>query len=144
MGEIFSTGQGRLYTGKELAEASGLSLAQVKGLVAARVILPMEPGKFDEQDLVIAQMLAGGLQAGIDPADMSYYAEIGEKIVDAEMRVRAKYTAHLPDEQDAEFSLRMLQAGKVLRTYVLDRLFMQRVAASASLKDKDMQREGKE
>jgi len=84
--------------------------------------------------------MAQSMAQGMDPAEVAFYSELGERIVDHEMRLRAKHTAHLPEEQDAQATLRMVQAARAMRIYVVDRLFMRRVAGAEDLKDERLQR----
>jgi len=51
------------------------------------------------------------------------------------MRLRSKLTAHLPEEQDSEVTRRLVIGARVVRNYVIDRTFQQRVAAAMDLKD---------
>ena len=72
---------------------------------------------------------------GADSADFAFYAEAAKTIVDMEMRLRSKLTAHLPEEQDAEVTRRLVLGARVVRNFVIDRTFQQRVAAAMDLKD---------
>lgn len=137
---IFGVESGVTLNRDELCRQSGLTPEQLDQLEKAQLMLPMEDGRYDAEDLAAAQVLAQGLERGITVEDMSFYPRLGKEIVDREMAARHRLTGHLPPEQDAELSLRMLQSARTLRRYVIDRLFMHRVARSADLKDEGMLR----
>ena len=80
-------------------------------------------------------MYAKCFALGAETADFVFYAEAAKMIVDMEMRLRSKLTAHLPEEQDAEVTRRLVLGARVVRSYVIDRTFQQRVASAADLKD---------
>lgn len=129
-----STTEGILEIG-DFCEASGLSLDQVKELVQARMLLPLQDGRFDTEDLAMAKIYAKGMQWGITPADMAFYSELGSQIVDREMDMRQEVTQNLPMERDAEVTMQMVQAARATRNYVIDRLFQHRIAQIKDLKD---------
>jgi hypothetical protein len=47
-------------------------------------------------------------------------------------------THHLSYEADAERTLMMVRAARATRSYVIDRLFQLRIAASKGLKDEEL------
>lgn len=122
----------------QLCEQSGLTMAQVEELERAGVLLPLEEDCYDAEDLAVAGMLASGIARGMTVEDMSFYPRLGKEIVDREMSLRRRLTRHLPDEQDAALTLRMVQSARAMRSYVIDRIFIKRVAASSDLKDEGL------
>ena len=72
---------------------------------------------------------------GIRTRDLSYYAELGETIVDREMALRNRMTGRLPYQNDAAATIQMVKNARMCRAYVIDRLFQHRVAAMKDLKD---------
>lgn len=72
---------------------------------------------------------------GAKVADLAFYAEAANMIVDKEMQMRRRLTAHLPEDQDAELTRRLVLGARAVRNYVIDRTFQQRVASSINLKD---------
>ena len=67
--------------------------------------------------------------------DLVYYIELGEKIVDHEMRLRRRMTHHLPHDQDAAMSMELVKDARMTRAYIIDRLFQHRVATMRDLKE---------
>ena len=66
---------------------------------------------------------------------MAFYAVAAKQIVDEEMRLRARFTAHLPEDQDAGITQRLVQSARAMRNYVIDRTFQRRIATAGHLKD---------
>jgi hypothetical protein len=110
--------------------------------VQARLLLPLEAGRFDSQDVSMGRMFLDAFDLGIRARDLSYYAELGEKIVDREMALRNRMTAHLPYQQDAAATTQMVKNARMCRAYVIDRLFQHRVAGMKDLKDLPQPKEG--
>lgn len=134
--EVFgSRGPKRLLDAKAFCRETGLSAAQLAVLRQARLLLPLEEGRFDEEDVGMGRMYLGAFNSGIQANDLSYYAELGEKIVDQEMALRNRMTGRLPYPQDAAATTRMVKNARMCRAYVIDRLFQHRVAAMKDLKD---------
>ncbi len=121
-----------------LAEASGLTRRQIKALRKAQLLLPLEPGRYDGEDLAMASLYARGLSEGLTIEDMSFYPRLGKLVVDAEMALRRRLTHHLPYDMDAAATLEMVKAARATRAYVIDRLFQKRIAAAKDLKDEGL------
>jgi len=120
---------------EEFCRVTGLSRKQLDRLVEARLILPVQEGRFDPQDVSMGQVFARGFARGLRVEDVRYYVELGEKIVDHEMALRSRMTHALPSDQDAAVTMEMVKNARMLRAYILDRLFQHRVAAMADLKE---------
>jgi hypothetical protein len=88
--------------------------------------------------VAIGRRYAQGLALGITAPDLAFYAVAARGIVDEEMRLRARFTAHLPEDQDAGLTRRMVQSARATRNYVIDRTFQRRIAAAGHLKDKGL------
>jgi DNA-binding transcriptional MerR regulator len=137
--EVFGPGgNGRLLDTKAFCRETGLSAGQLEELQQARLLLPLEEGRFDAEDVSMGRMYLGALNFGIRPRDLSYYAELGEKIVDHEMALRHRTTGRLPYQQDAAATTRMVKNGRMCRAYIIDRLFQRRVAAMKDLKEESV------
>ena len=98
-------------------------------------MLPLELGIYNGYDVAVGKIYAGGIAIGAELSDMAFYVDAAKQIVDGEMRLRQKLTAHLPEEQDAETTKRLVEAARAVRTYVIDRVFQRRVASANDLKD---------
>jgi len=133
-GLIFDTAGDPTIDVQALCLATGLSSAQVDELTEARLLLPMEQGRFDSKDTAAAVILAQAMELGVSSDDCSYYPELGREIVDREMALRHRATCRLSPQQDADLTAFLVRLARVLRTYVIDRLFQLRVAAIADPK----------
>jgi DNA-binding transcriptional MerR regulator len=132
---IFGSAEGGSLDEAAFHDATGLSSTQVRALTKSGLLLPLEKGRYNEQDVAIGRVYAQGLALGITVSDMTFYAVAAKQIVDEEMRLRARVTAHLPEEQDAGLTQGLVRSARAMRNYVIDRTFQRRVAGSGALKD---------
>lgn len=140
--EVFgSTGPRRLLDAKNFCRKTGLSADQLEELTQARLLLPLEEGRFDAEDVGMGRMYLAAFNFGIRTQDLTYYAELGDKIVDREMQLRNRMTGGLPYQKDAAATLQLVKNARMCRAYVIDRLFQHRVAAMRDLKDSPPERE---
>ena len=116
---------------------TGLSDEQVAALVEARLLLPLAHDRFDRDDINMGKLYARGEATGIGVEDITYYVELGDQIVDREMALRRGLTHHLPHEQDAALTIELVKDARMLRAYIIDRLFQHRVASMPDLKEKE-------
>ncbi len=133
-------GRGRrtpLLDSKTFCRRTGLKAGQLKRLLDARLLQPLEKGRFDTEDVGMGEMYAGALNSGVRVEDLKYYVTLGEKIVDHEMKLRRRLTGHLSDVQDAALTIEMVKSARMCRAYVVDRLFQHRVAAMPALKEEE-------
>lgn len=135
---VFGSADGLLLGEAEFCDATGLSAEQIEALIENGLLLPMEEGHFNEQDVAIGTIYARGLALGITASDMSFYAVAARQIVDEEMRLRGRFTAHLPEDQDAGLTQKLVRAARATRNYVIDRTFQRRIASAAHLKDEGL------
>jgi DNA-binding transcriptional MerR regulator len=131
----------RLLDAKAFCRETGLSAGQLEELLQARLLLPLEEGRYDAQDVGMGRMYLEALNFGIRTKDLSYYAELGETIVDREMALRNRMTGGLPYQHDAAATIQMVKNARMCRAYIIDRLFQHRVAAMKDLKDAPPERE---
>jgi DNA-binding transcriptional MerR regulator len=131
---IFAGSQGELLSAEELCRQSGLKPAQLAQLLRTKLLLPMQEGGFDQEDLAMARLYAGSLAMGLRIEDLDYYPRLGAEIVEQELGLRRRMTGGLEARQDAEVTVRLVRAARALRGYVIDRLFQLRIAAMQSLK----------
>jgi len=135
---VFRSSVGPCLDKKAFYEAAGLTSGQVNALMDKGLLLPLEKGRFNEQDVTIGRIYAQGLALGVKVSDMTFYAVTAKQIVDEEMRLRRRFTAHLPDDQDAGLTQKLVQAARATRNYVIDRTFQKRIAAAGNLKDEKL------
>lgn len=136
--EIFGREQGPLLNKQEFLRQSGLGRKALEAFQDAGLLLPLEPGRFDQRDLAMGRLLAQAQARGVGPGDLAYYNRLGRQIVDEEMALRRRITRDLPFTADAQMTLALTQAARAMRGYVIDRLFQHRVAGARHLKDEEM------
>lgn len=132
---IFSAPEGDKMGRADFARSTGLAPEQIDRLVTAGLILPLEDGRFDQEDAAVARSLGRAMEQGMDLADLAFYPRLAAEMVACELRVRKKYTENLEFEQDAALTLAMTQMVRGLRAYVIDRIMQRRLIAYKGLKD---------
>jgi DNA-binding transcriptional MerR regulator len=113
--------------------ATGLSAAQLEELQEAGLLLPLEPGRFDAEDLAMGRVLKSCRELGLTPEAAAFYPRLAREIVDHEMALRDRLIRGLSLEANAALTLEMTRAARALRPYVIDRLFQHRVMSRQSL-----------
>jgi DNA-binding transcriptional MerR regulator len=129
--------QEKLLDEKDFCKATGLTEGQVSELKKARLLMPLIDNRFDQEDVQMGQMYARAQERGLTIEDTTYYVKYGEKIVDHEMALRRRVTHHLPWDQDASRTMDLVRNARMLRAYIIDRLFQHRVAAMRGIKDSE-------
>jgi hypothetical protein len=119
------------------SRATALALQEVAQLMAAGLLQPLQPGRFDQEDVAIGRILRRSLDLGLTPADCDYYPRLAAEIVDQEMAVRRRLTEDLPFEHNAALTIDLTRAARALRAYVIDRVFQHRVMAMMNVKSEE-------
>jgi DNA-binding transcriptional MerR regulator len=132
---IFGDAKSTILSEEEFCSATGLTPAEVRKFIKYGLILPLEKGKYNQLDVEVCGNYAKCLALGLKVEDFIFYAEAAKLIVDREMRLRSKLTAHLPEEQDADLSRLLVMGARAVRGYVIERTFQHRVAKATDLKD---------
>jgi DNA-binding transcriptional MerR regulator len=127
----------RLLNASDFCATTGLNRKQLKDLLKAKMLLPLQEDLFDPQDIGMGKMYAAVSTFGLRSEDMTEYVALCEKIVDHEMAVRKRLTHHLPYDEDAALTIELVKSARMMRAYIIDRLFQGRVAAMNDLKDSD-------
>ena len=127
----------RLLNASDFCAITGLSQKQLKDLLEAKLLLPLQEDRFDPQDIGMGKMYAALSAFGLGGEDMTEYVALCEKIVDHEMAVRKRLTHHLPYDEDAALTIELVKSARMMRAYIIDRLFQSRVAAMNDLKDSE-------
>ena len=107
--------------------ATGLTIPEVEALQSAGLLLPLEPERFDAEDLVIGRLLKGLRNLGLTPAEVSFYPRLSREIVNHEMALRDRLVKGLSLEDNATLTLELTRGARALRPYIVDRLFQHRV-----------------
>jgi DNA-binding transcriptional MerR regulator len=122
-------GDQKLLDKRSFGRATSLKPQEIQRLIAAGLLQPLKPGRFDQEDVAMGRILRRSLDLGLSPEDCSYYPRLAAEIVDHEMAVRRRLTVGLPFEQDAALTMELTRAARSMRAYVIDRVFQHRVMA---------------
>jgi len=120
-----------------LAQATGLSADQIEALVIARLLIPLENGRFDREDVAVGKLLKTGLKLGFKFEELTFYPQLADQIVQNEIELRRRHTQDLAFDEDAALTLEMTPVARGLRTYIIDRVMQRRLIAFRGLKDKE-------
>jgi DNA-binding transcriptional MerR regulator len=113
--------------------ATGLTALEVAELQKAGVLLPLEPERFDAEDLAIGRILKGCRELGLTPEETSFYPRLAREIVDQEMAIRDRLVKGLSLEDNATLTLQLTRAARAMRPYIIDRMFQHRVMSRESI-----------
>jgi DNA-binding transcriptional MerR regulator len=111
---------------------TGLTEAELQQAERLRLLLPYstEPGKrlYDQDDIRLArEYLKKMLHLGVDLLEMDFYLELGEKIIDREMRMRRKLVQGKTVLENVRITTELARSGDFFRGYILRRLFQKKV-----------------
>lgn len=132
---IFGTNQGESLDLEELCRESGLTPERVAELERRGLLLPLEPGRYDMDDLAAARWSVRNRELGMVPEDAEFYVRLAKEIVNHEMELRRRITYDLPLTEDAIITTEMAQSARATRNYIIDRTFQKRVMAFKTLKE---------
>jgi DNA-binding transcriptional MerR regulator len=127
-------GDGARYTEEELLAGSGLSKTALSQLLDAALIVPMEEGVFDEEDMSAARMLARSLSFGLHVRDFLHYPRAARELVEKDLALRARLTRDLDGAEDADRTAELTRSARLYRIYLFDRTFVRAVSRMTSLK----------
>jgi DNA-binding transcriptional MerR regulator len=112
---------------EDFCRATGLTPPEVEELQGAGLLLPLEPERFDAEDLAIGRVLKRSRELGITLEEAAFYPRLAREIVDNEMALRDRLIKGLSLEDNAALTLEMTRSARALRPYVIDRIFQHRV-----------------
>lgn len=113
--------------------ATGLTVPEVEELQSAGLLLPLDPERFDAEDLAIGRILKGCREVGITLAETSFYPRLAREIVNHEMALRDRLVKGLSLEDNATLTLELTRGARALRPYFIDRMFQYRVMSRKSI-----------
>ncbi len=113
--------------------ATGLTAPEVERLKGAGLLMPLEPDRFDAEDLAIGRILKESGELGLTPEETFFYPRLAREIVDHEMAVRDRLVKGLSLEDNATLTLQLTRTARALRPYVINRTFQHRVMSRKSI-----------
>jgi DNA-binding transcriptional MerR regulator len=127
---LFAGGDDERLDAQDLAGETGLSANEVAALVNARLLVPLEDGCFDREDVAVGKLLKSGLQLGFKIEELAFYPRMADQIVANELDLRLRHTRDLAFEEDAALTLEMTPIARGLRAYIIDRVMQRRLIRS--------------
>lgn len=124
---VFDTHTETSYDLKGFCRATGLSPKEVKPLLDSQLLIPLQEGIFDQQDVAIGILLLKFKEKGFDVEDVLFYPALGKQIVAHEMALRSRLVKDLPIDQNVKISMEGLQFSRAFRVYVIERLFQRHI-----------------
>jgi DNA-binding transcriptional MerR regulator len=119
---------------EDFCRATGLTPDEVSAWRTVRLLQPLEEDRFDQEDVAVGRVLKGALDLGVSPEECVFYPRLAEKIVDEEMALRQRFTEGLTVPENAALTLELTRGARVMRNYILDRVFQWRIIAMSGLK----------
>ena len=130
-----NTRKNQTYSYSEYCQKTGLTEEQVNTLVNVKLLLPLEDGQFDEEDIAMGKAYANAFSWGIRIEDLTFYVTCSENIIDSEFSLRTRITKDMPYEKDAEITLEMSKNAQLSRSYILNRVFLYRIQQMRDIKE---------
>ena len=76
---------------------------------------------------------------GVSTADLDFYPELADIMVEKELALRQRVTETLDYEKDAALTLELTVMARSLRAYIIDRSMQKRLMAYQGLKSRKKQ-----
>ncbi len=120
---------------EDFCQKTGLSPEQVKEATKAKLIIPLSSKSFDSEDLALGGFLKQVFNLGLSIKDISYYSKLGQKIIKEEMKIHERLVEDVSAEKAIELTLEITQIARVMRGYVMERLFQKHASRQQVIKD---------
>ena len=117
-------------------KTTGLNDDQVDALCEAHLLIPMADGRFDAQDQAVGRLYKKAFDLGIRIADLAFYPELSDAMVEKELDLRRRFTESLTYAKDAAVTLELTRMARSVRAYVIDRFMQRRLIAFNGLKNR--------
>ena len=130
--------------GKHIGKATfcsqtGFDHQQVDALCQAGLLIPLADGRFDAEDQAVGRLLKKGFDLGVSIADLDFYSELADIMVEKELALRQRITEALDYEKDAALTMELTGMARSLRAYIIDRSMQKRLIAFQGLKNRKKQ-----
>lgn len=132
---LFGRSDRRRINAPEFRRETGLTSAQLKMVSAAGIILPLEDGRYDHEDLEIGKFVRKAFDLGLNPGELIFINELGQPIIDKLMAYRYEHTKDLSFEDDAVLTKELTILVWAVTPYVLRRILQRRLIKIKGLKD---------
>lgn len=129
---VFGTKDPNTVKQKEFCRLTGLTPEQTKKCLDSNLLLPLEPGVFDREDIAIGQFLKQGFSVGLSIQDLDYYPRLAKETAKREMALRMRLTGNFGFERTISATLELTRAARSLRSYIFERHFQRSAAIQAA------------
>ena len=106
---------------------AGIDAKQLDCYCELGLIVPLESGCFDTQDVEMGRCLGRMEERGMDIKEFDFYPRLAGQIVENEIQMREKYTQDLSFEENAGLTLEMTLMARGFRAYIIDRILQKRL-----------------
>ena len=127
LGLIFDVQNEKPLSFEEYCDATGLPPEDVQMLLDAELLIPLQDGTFDQQDVVIGLLFFKGKEDGLNVEDVFFYPALAKQIVEHETALRNRIVKDLPIDENVKISMNALQFARAFRGYIIDRLFQRNI-----------------
>lgn len=130
---VFESGPKKLGPAA-FCKTTGLNEDQLKLLCRLELILPLEDGRFNEQDKAMGILFKQSLDLGMTPQDLAFYPKFAKELVEKELVLREQQTKGLGFDENASRTLELTRMARSIRSYVIDRTMQKQLMAYNGLK----------
>lgn len=124
---VFDSQTEKPLTLEEYCDATGLAPEVVQTLLDAELLIPLQDGTFDPQDVAIGLLFFNNQEVGLSFEDFLFYPVLAKQIVAHEMALRNRIVKDLTIDENVSISMNALQFARAFRVYVLERLFQRHI-----------------
>lgn len=116
----------------EFLRVTGLTPEQLDEVEAIGLVMPYlrEKNKalYNQEDITIARDAVQQVyRYGLDPEDLEFYVRLANEIIDHEEALRKKITSGMSSKGNARITTDLTRAANHFRSYILRRLFQQKI-----------------
>lgn len=127
LGMVFNSPNGNPLTLDEYCEKTGLAPEVVQTLLDEELLVPLQDGTFDPQDVAIGLMFHNSHEDGLSSKDFHFYPVLAKQIVAHETALQNRIVKDLTLDENVRISMNALQFARVFRVYILERLFQRHI-----------------
>lgn len=115
----------------EFIKASGMDKEHLKKAEEMKILIPFNKGgkkPYNHEDLNFARHIVWGYkELKTDVTEMKFYVELGEKIVEEEIKLRKRIVSGKSKDENIKITARLSERADEMRGYILRRLFQTKV-----------------
>jgi DNA-binding transcriptional MerR regulator len=127
LGLVFGEQDDNKMNREDFLKATGLSEKIVQEMLDTGLLLPLQEGRFDQQDLIMGIMMTEAMKHGIQLQDMAPFPKLAKQMVAHVMTLHDCVVKNLPLDQKIARTIEMLPAARIGRNYVIERTFQKSV-----------------